>query len=62
MAPQKKGQQQVDEIDEILTQLKSELGTASENKVESYISTGSTLLDMAISNRIDGRCSLSVEL
>jgi recombination protein RecA len=40
-----------DELSDFLTK---ELGSSSEDKVEKFISTGSTLLDYAIANRTDG--------
>ena len=38
-----------------LSRLDLYCGSASQDKVEKFISTGSTLLDYAISNRKDGR-------
>lgn len=40
--------------DELLDTLRAHLGSSSESKVEKFISTGSTLLDYAISNKYDG--------
>lgn len=44
-------------VDQLLEYFKQELGTADEEKVEKFISTGSTMLDYAIANRKDGRCT-----
>ena len=40
--------------DELLNVLREQLGVGVENKVERFISTGSTLLDYAVANRKDG--------
>jgi recombination protein RecA len=40
--------------DELLESLRSLLGTATQDKVEKFVSTGSTLLDYAIANRKGG--------
>lgn len=40
--------------DELLEALKKEMGSGDDEKVEKFISTGSSLLDYAIANRKDG--------
>ena len=55
MAPKKQSQQNSTMSNEqLFEELNEQIGSASDNKVEKYISTGSTLLDFAISNRKDG--------